>query len=278
MNKLLALLFFPLIACAQLRSPSDAALLSAAGLRSGLLGYWAFSENTGTTIADLSGNGYTATLTNSPPWTNGFMDNAVYFNSTNTRARLSDSVTNVMNLETSGVGTISAWIKWNEAGVSEKLSFFFGSALASTDRGFGFGVDNRQSAVLTNALRLIMFRGQSGDFVASITAQNAVTNNSWTHVAAVLNRTGGTNRFFVNGFPVATYSVNTNGATLSTGGSNRAVNLGRVNHSADFGNEILLDEVAIYNRALSAAEIHRLYNYGRGSRWPFTVSPPVYGN
>lgn len=256
---------------AQLRSPTDAAVATAAGLRNGLLAYWAFDEGTGATIADVTGHGYTATTTNSPSWITGKLGGGMNFTGTNTRAGLAAATTNVFNCETSRVFTVTAWVKWDECGVAERWGVLAGSALASTEKGWNVMVDNRVSLGITNALRGYGVRGQNGNFAWFLQANNAVTSAGWTHVAMVM---GATNRFFVNGSPVQTYAINTNGL-LSTGGSTRTLNLGRSNHSADLANEITLDEVAIHNRALSDADVHRLCAYGRGTRWPFLVSPPA---
>src|SRR4030095_16417618 len=42
------------------------------GAETGLLALYNFGEGTGTTTADLTGNGYTGTLTSSPVWTTGY--------------------------------------------------------------------------------------------------------------------------------------------------------------------------------------------------------------
>jgi hypothetical protein len=47
------------------------------------VGYWKFDENTGTSAADLSGNGYTGTLTNGPTWTTGKYGKALNYNGVN---------------------------------------------------------------------------------------------------------------------------------------------------------------------------------------------------
>src|SRR4029450_5094729 len=47
---------------------------------SGLVAAYALDEGAGTTSADVSGNGYTATLVNSPGWVAGHFDSALSFN------------------------------------------------------------------------------------------------------------------------------------------------------------------------------------------------------
>src|SRR3989344_2045736 len=44
---------------------------NAAAPTNGLIGYWAFEEQSGTTAGDSSGNGNTGTLVNGPTWTTG---------------------------------------------------------------------------------------------------------------------------------------------------------------------------------------------------------------
>ena len=50
---------------------SYTATYTTAGPPSGLAGAWGFNEGTGTTTADSSGNGNTATLVNGPTWVAG---------------------------------------------------------------------------------------------------------------------------------------------------------------------------------------------------------------
>jgi hypothetical protein len=55
----------------------------AASLGTGLLGLWRFDEGSGSTSADSSGNGNTASLYNAPSWTAGYSGNAIESNGTN---------------------------------------------------------------------------------------------------------------------------------------------------------------------------------------------------
>ena len=50
---------------------------------SGLIAHWKFDENTGTTTADSSGNGHTGTLANGPGWTAGQTNAALSFDGVN---------------------------------------------------------------------------------------------------------------------------------------------------------------------------------------------------
>src|SRR3981189_591704 len=50
-----------------------------ADINSGLIGYWKFDENSGTTAADSAGS-HPGTLVNGPAWTAGRINSALQFN------------------------------------------------------------------------------------------------------------------------------------------------------------------------------------------------------
>ena len=69
---------------------------------SGLLGYWNFSEDTGTVAHDTSGNGYNGTV-NGANWVAGYINSALSFDGTT-----NDVVTG--NIAFSNAFSISAWV------------------------------------------------------------------------------------------------------------------------------------------------------------------------
>ena len=70
-------------------APTGLTVTAASGRRNsgdtlpGLAGYWTFNEGSGTTAADSSGNGLTATLSNGVTWTTGAVGGAVSANGVN---------------------------------------------------------------------------------------------------------------------------------------------------------------------------------------------------
>ena len=92
----------------------------------------------------------------------------------------------------------------------------------------------------------------------------AITNNRWQHVAAVVRRGDGQTRLYVNGFQVATGTVNP--ANLDN--ANMALHIGRIPDANLFRGEI--DEVRFYRRALEVAEIKALVQPGS----QFVQPPP----
>src|SRR5262245_30746986 len=99
----------------------------------------------------------------------------------------------------------------------------------------------------------------------NVFATAALTANTWTHLAATYDRT--TIRLYVNGVQVASAAQT---AAIST--SNAALTIGANTYGEYFNG--LVDEVRIYNRALTAAEIQTdMATPLGGSAGPDTTPP-----
>lgn len=103
----------------------------------------------------------------------------------------------------------------------------------------------------------------SGTDLLVVSAQNTVTLNDWQHYVLTwdgsLNRTGVI--FYTNGVKKTTSGAGQDGtgSINSDGGNVQTISSDNTTRVFDG----LIDEVRIYNRALSASEIQRLYNMGR---------------
>jgi hypothetical protein len=199
--------------------------------RAGLVAAWGFNEGTGTTTGDSSTNGNTGTLMNGPTWTTGKNGGALQFDGATTLVRVNDS--NSLHLSTAS--TFEAWIYptvalagWRTIIQKEVDAYFF------TASGGGGNLPTSGGT----------FNGTCCTFVI---APSVLPVNSWTHVAATYD--GAQLRFYVNGALVAStlvsgsYQVNTN--PLWIGGN------------AVYGEYFQgkLDDLRVYNRALTQAEI-----------------------
>jgi hypothetical protein len=127
--------------------------------------------------------------------------------------------------------TFSAWINYKETALND-----FHSILEFGDDSPFFGISGGQ---------LMLFNAVQDD--------QQITLNSWIHVAAT--STSGAAELYINGVNVAsgTDTPVLTGTSLKIGGAN-----GDVYFEGD------LDEIRIYNRALSAAEMTDLYNAENG--------------
>jgi type II secretory pathway pseudopilin PulG len=222
---------------------------------SGIAGCWKLDETSGTIAKDSSGNGNDGTLVNmSPPgcWTTGQIKGALVFDGTNDYVDL--GIDPSLNFGDSQPFTIAAWIKTTDTYgliVSLRNSDDDGSDIDFAVGDAGGGCSGSGKAV-------ILVRQDSGGQWACAISKTPVNDGQWHHVAAV--RTGNTVELFVDGNSQETGSGAQAGGAITT--NVRAIGCevywGDPDSSSCFAGTI--DDVRIYNRALTAAEIKQLAN------------------
>jgi chitodextrinase len=202
----------------------------ASGAATGLVGAWSF-DRPGATVPDASGNGNTATVVGADWTSNGRFGGGLNFNGTSDYVTVPDSP----SLDLLTGMTVEAWVRptqvdqlWHSVLMKEQSGMLAYSLYGSTGSGAPSG------EIYTGA-------------DAEARGASSLPANTWTHLAATYD---GTNlRLFVNGVRVATTA-----ATGSLVVSNGVLRIG--------GNSIWgewfsgsIDEVRVYNRALTAAQL-----------------------
>ena len=232
-------IFFALILFLLMAKNADAATLSKAPNNLGLVGYWSFNEGTSTVALDYSGNKNKGTLVNGPTWVNGKQGKALNFDGGNDYVDAKSPAS--LNLTTF---TLSVW--WN--GASHVMWGGPVSNRIAGQNGFQF-VDDQNGLSLFRP-HLVIWNGISETAQYKGATTYNVPFNSWKHF--VWTYDGSTARLFVNGVK----------ETVTTSGiSNYPINGIWIGRSYAYVGG-LIDEVRIYNRALSAGEIQTLYNVG----------------
>ena len=107
-----------------------------------------------------------------------------------------------------------------------------------------------------------------------------LTDGSWYHIVAVRDADANENHIYVDGTEEDSSPV-TYGAGF--GSSTAALNIGWLNLSPGYHFDGIIDEVALYDRALSSDEVRQHRNEGLAERWycqsgsygPIIVSTPV---
>jgi len=207
-------------------------------LNNGLVGYWSFNENTGSTIYDLSGNNNTGLFLNNPTWGYGKKGGrALNFNGINQGINL----TNNGALNVTGAIGISAWV----------------NITTNTPNPYGRIIDKKydNGFVLCHFFNTNqMYFGVNANFVTSATT---LSINTWYHVGATYD--GANLKIYINGVLDGTFgyvgSVGNGSSTITFGYDNTT------SPNAEFFTG-LIDEVRIYNRALTQQEITTLYQSG----------------
>ena len=197
------------------------------------MGAYGFNEGSGTTVNDSSGNGNYGTATNTTWATAGKNGKALLFNGMNALVTVPDSA----SLDLTTGMTLEAWV---------------------------------DPSTLTSSWRTVVFKERPGGMLYALYANNGSANrpvgqvflgnaeqdapgtssvplNAWTHLAATYD--GSALRLYVNGALVTTFAVSGSLATTT--------NPLRIGGNTIWGEYFngLIDDVRIYNRALTAAEI-----------------------
>jgi hypothetical protein len=171
------------------------------------------------------------------------MASALSFNGTTAYVNLSNRSTSVVDNF-----TIIAWIKPN---LPQTTGFVYYNG--NDSGGWGMAVGNTSDG---SGSKLVGLYGT----IAWIQPDVNLTNGVWQHVAMV--RRSGTVYFYLNG--VETASVTNTPNTPTSGRATIGGQLDTSNNPQRYYNGIL-DEVKVYNRAYSGAEIVSDYNGGQGT-------------
>lgn len=189
------------------------------------VGYWKLNEGSGSAAADVSGYDRTATVTNGV-WVAGRVDDALSFNGASSYASTSWG-----KLTGNSARTMALWFKTSSSSNANFLSW-------------GVNVSNQLS-------QLGIYNGGLGYLGYGnnlTTPASAYADGNWHHLAVAYD--GSVMELYVDGA-----LANTAVTTLQTGSS--ALNIGRSVTASNYFNGAL-DEVFVYNRALTGTEIGHL--------------------
>ena len=189
------------------------------------------SENFNTVI--YTGNGSTQRI-------GGYINRGAVFNGSSAKIDLP-------NLGLSGADTrsISAWIKVNSLSAAQTI-FQFGASAAK--QRFGFAID-------TSGKLYVEYYGRD-----AITSSAHITVNTWFHVAVTYNggaiETGTNTQIYVDGSAVTMTTTGSSTGTANTTNSAYGIGYRRPSTTQYFNGTI--DQVRIFDKALSSSEITTL--------------------
>jgi hypothetical protein len=212
---------------------------------SGLVGYWKFDEGSGTYATDSSGSGNTGTLTNGPAWVDGKFGKALSFDGIDDYVQVPQS----NSLDVTAEVTVEAWV-YPRAYVSSEGDNSHIVSRCATNGGSVY-VLMTYSSTSTKA-------GYAVNQMPFHHASSAdLPLNTWTHLTMTYD--GSSVKLYINGQFDSSYAqsgpIETTSNWLAIGckppASDYPPPIGRI--YAFFNG--MIDEVRIYNRALSQQEI-----------------------
>ena len=228
----------------RLKPPKGTMLSRGHPLARGMVGCWLMNEGTGNIVNDLSGNGNVGIIT-SALWSPGKFGPCVKFDGNYDFITIGD----VAILEGMPGITVSAWIN--------------PSAVPSVVRGIAtkfWDGTNRSWSLIINSTGNVHFfcstDSQNDNDLAS--ANGVVSANIWEHYVGVWSSGDTTIRLYRNGILQAT-TASQPGATVRTNTTKVCIGdrfYNGTNQDFFIGQ---IDDVMIYNRALSATEVQQLY-------------------
>jgi uncharacterized membrane protein len=211
-----------------------------ASAQSGPVAAYGFDEGSGTTTADASGNANTGTLSGATWNASGRYGSALTFNGTSDWVTVPDNAV----LDLTGPMTIEAWVYPTSVGDWRSV------LLKETSTGLSYGLYTSDSDGLPSG-----WIRRTSDI--GVTGNAAVAIDSWVHLAVTYD--GSALNLYVNGSQVATRAI--------TGAIATSSQPLRIGGNASYGEffDGTIDEVRIYNRALTASEIQTDMNTPVGS-------------
>ncbi len=224
--------------------------IATAEITDGLVGYWPLDEGSGTTTADVWSGTHNGIVENGATWVTGKIGSALDF--TGGAGGGDVSITQHADLMPVDAFSVQAWASWDS-----HTTTWAGIVSNSFDTGddesgyilFGWNYDSAWFGQRTNATEYTEING------------GTVGTGIWRHLVATYD--GSFMRIYVDGSET--------GSTAKSGPVDyvtepEELSIGRFhddNEDVSFDGQI--DEVALWNRALTPAEVVELYNGGTGT-------------
>jgi hypothetical protein len=209
-----------------------------------LVSYWTFEEGSGTTVTDVSGNNHNGTLNGSVEFTDDAIvgDYAVEFH------RESEYI-DVGDIALGNLFTISMWAKI-PTGASNIQCLFANCKSGAGEDGFAIFVNQYP----TTDKSIQVYTGNGTDYDEGASSMDAFPYDRWNHVAVVMDKSSGKTTVYCNGVNVTADSdirsdYNTSGTCYIGSYTNAA-----------WAPDGLIDDVQIFNKKLTEAEVKDIYN------------------
>jgi hypothetical protein len=236
---------------------ADTFVLTVTAAPSGLVAAYGFNEGTGTTVSDASGNGITGAINGATWTTGGKYGSALSFNGSSSYVDLG----NPAALQITGSITWSAWVKAAADPADD------GQIVAKSDETSGWQFKTSPDTG-PHTFGVAVSSGANTRAQRYSTAVRSL--NAWYHVAGVYDAAARTLDIYVNGV----LNDGTLRNTIPASQLNSAVNVNIGRRTGGYYFNGIIDELRIYNRALSATEVQADMNTPVGGS-PAPLAPTI---
>ena len=223
--------------------------------------HWSFDEGEGNIAHDESGNGNDGTLENGPVWVDGISGSALQFDGDDDYVRIGDS-----ELYRGGSNLVLSLGLWfNIEGFNDGYDFVYmvTKFANSSSKDWGLLVENGTSSNTSN--RFYFYSETTGEDYQCSYDEFDLTLGRWYHGAFVAN--DDTLSLYLDGHLVKTCD-DISGHSAST---SAPIEIAHDGYDPYRWSNISVDDLVIWNRALSSDEISDLYKTSRGpvAHWSF---------
>ncbi len=199
------------------------------------------SEGEGTTAFDSSGNDNDGTI-NGADWTEGFFVHALKFDGVDDYVEITDDTS--LHLGSEESMAFEFWIKTNNSGVESALFHKYSTL-------------NPNPYFLLTLTNNGKFQGQIRDsygLYSNLTSNSTITDGKWHYLTFVIDRVADKLTIYIDG----NFDNMTDDLTMGTSTNNADLFIGKAASDDRYFNGSL-DEIRIYDRALSVREIEDHY-------------------
>ncbi len=239
---------------------NGSASLTVTSLPSGLVGHWTFDDGTGTTAKDSSGNAYNATLTGGIGWVAGKMGGGISANGSNQSGSIS-----AINLTGAHAVTVAMWVNRTYSKVGAHTLLENSTNFNNSTTGFGvFPDDDGCGGIMV---------GVNGNVGYSINCFTQPSSGVWHHLAVIFDKSQAGNKqtvLYIDGVLQTPSRTESAAANTNAFGTNPIYLFARGGIQEYISGQ--LDELQIYNRALSLSEVQGIYNLENGGARLVSIS------
>lgn len=233
----------------------------------GLVGYWKFDEGSGTSTNDSSGKNITGTFYNGITWTadkTGSPNKAVLLDGVDDYIQFNDgsSATHLYNLTgatycqyiypkalTSSASNVQRFLEKRDWTISSSLN-----TTGTISTVFWWNNSPIQNDTVSGTHKL-------GYYLSGTDQWTASELNNWYYVCTVYDGSANAGRLYVNGIlDKESNFANRAGRNLGGYSSSVSTQIGRYRYDTNYFYNGAIDDVRVYNRALSATEIKAIYD------------------